>query len=505
MRNKLLAVFLLGFYLVVSIPTAQAADLPVLTWERGKEHNIVLGGSNVKSWQMVLHSTNQKDIAFNKSKPNKRGFIVFSLNVPADYQLGTYTIQTKQAGSTPSVVAGIRLIELTSYNLIQIPIKLFVILFVMIFLISTLSILRMPKYDQVQYLKERRVVHLPNILARLYILRNSSVESIRKSLFKFLITREGELLHKISPLAWTLIPIFSAVLGCYVGASTRVSGGVSHVSVALFILTAVVGIIDPYSGFMATAGFVFTQGVLANILSIRSIMGLVAVGTAWIAPGIISSLYRQMLEKDGYVSSYTRFLPDLFSSVIGAFVFVLAELLANSFTNHIGSFGVDRLYIPVVVGAVIFSRIKLEKYLFRNIHIGGESYQIRTLTLPRVISPRTVLFISLYLAGISYVWTQSIPFTVSSALILSIPLVLLLVRFGSPRFEGLKSIQRNIVVEGAVLCLLAYGVFTYIQSMPFDVNQKGRYFMIYSALLLIAHASYSSLCDTATRDKVVEL
>ena len=99
MRNKLLASFLLGFYLVVSIPTAQAVDLPVLTWERGKEHNIVLGGSNVKSWQMVLHSTNQKDIVFNKSKPNKRGFIVFSLNVPADYQLGTYTIQSKQAGS----------------------------------------------------------------------------------------------------------------------------------------------------------------------------------------------------------------------------------------------------------------------------------------------------------------------------------------------------------------------------------------------------------------------
>jgi hypothetical protein len=61
MRTKLLAAFLLGFYLVVSIPTAKAADLPVLTWERGKEHNIVLGGSNVQSWQMVLHSTNKAD------------------------------------------------------------------------------------------------------------------------------------------------------------------------------------------------------------------------------------------------------------------------------------------------------------------------------------------------------------------------------------------------------------------------------------------------------------
>jgi hypothetical protein len=234
-------------------------------------------------------------------------------------------------------------------------------------------------------------------------------------------------------------------------------------------------------------------------------MGLVAVGTAWIGPGIISSLYRQMLEKDGYISRFTKFLPDLFSSVIGAFIFILAELLANSFTNHIGSFGVDRLYIPVLMGVVIFIRIKLEKYLFRNIHIGGDSYQVRTLTLPRVISPRTVLFIALYLAGISYVWTQSIPFTLSSALILSIPLVLLLVRFGSPRFERLKSIQRNIVGEGFVLCLLAYGVFTYIQSMPLDVIQKGRYFIIYSALLLIAHAIYSSICDTSTRDKVVEL
>jgi len=212
-----------------------------------------------------------------------------------------------------------------------------------------------------------------------------------------------------------------------------------------------------------------------------------------------------MLEKDGYISSFTKFLPDLFSSAIGAFVFTLAELLANSFTNHIGAFGVDRLFVPLVIGVVIFTRIKFEKYLFRNIHIGGDSYQVRTLTLPRVISPRTVLFIALYLAGAAYVWTQSVAFTVSSALILSIPLALLLVRFASPRFERLKSIQRNIVGEGVVLCFLAYGVFTYIQSMPLDVIQKGRYFIIYSALLLIAHAIYSSICDISTRDKVLEL
>jgi len=505
MRNKVISALLLGFYLVLSMPAAKAADLPVLTWERGKEHNIVLGGNTARNWQMIVHSTNGSDLIFNKSKPNKRGFIVFSLNIPGDYPLGTYTIQTKSATTQSTVVAGIRLIELSAYNLIELPIKLFTILFIMIFLISTLSILRMSKYEQIQYLKEKREVKLPNLLARIYRLRNSSVESIRKSFFKFLITREGEMLHKISPLAWALIPLVSAVLGAYIGASTRVSGGVSHVSVALFVFTAIVGIIDPYSGFMASAGFAFAQAILGNVATIRGLMGLIAVGIAWVGPGIISSLYRQMLEKDAYINRIARVIPDLFASVMGAFIFVLGELLANSFTNHIGSFGVDRLYIPIFIGIIIFIRIKTEHFLFRNIHIGGQNYQIRTLTLPRVVSPRTVLFMAIYLSAVCYVWTQSIPFALSSAVILSIPLLLLLVRFGAPQITGLKAVERNIVAEGMVLCILAYGIFMEIQSMPYDVNQKGRYFIIFSALILIGHGIYSSICDTSSRDKIEEL
>jgi hypothetical protein len=505
MRNKFAAALLMGFYFLLNIPAASATDIPVLTWERGKEHNIVLGGNISQNWQIVLHSENKPDLAFSKSSPNARGYIVFSTNIPADYPLGTYTVETKGTTEKASVVAGVRLVELTSYNLIEIPVKLFIILLVMIFLISTLSILRMSKYEQIQYLKEKRTVQLPNILARLYSLRNSSVDSIQKSLFKFLITREGEMLHKISPIAWAVVPIASSVLGCYIAVSTRVSGGVSHVSVALFIIAAIIGIVDPYSGFMASVGFAFVQAVVGNVGSIRSLMGLLAVGMAWVAPGIISSLYRQMLEKDGYVSQVTRFLPDIFSSILGAFIFLIAELLTNSFTNHIGSFGVDRFYIPLLIAISIFARIKAEKFLFRNIHIGGDNYQIRTLTLPRVISPRTVFFTCLYLGGISYAWTQSISFAISSALILSVPLALLLVRFGAPRLKRLGGIERNIILEPLFICFIAYGIFMQIQDMPFDVNQKGRYFIIYSALVLIGHAIYSSVCDTSNRDKVVEL
>jgi hypothetical protein len=53
--NKLLATLVAGVALIMSVPMASAADIPVLTWEKGKEHNIVLGGNGiVKDWKIQL-------------------------------------------------------------------------------------------------------------------------------------------------------------------------------------------------------------------------------------------------------------------------------------------------------------------------------------------------------------------------------------------------------------------------------------------------------------------
>ena len=503
MRNRLTSLFLTIFFIFGSVPYAQATDLPVLTWERGKEHNITLGGNAAQNWQIILHSENGNDLTFHKSKADKKGFIVFSATIPANFPLGNYTIQTNKDATKSITVSGIHIVELSNYNLIQLPIKLFIILLVTIFLISSFSTSRMKKYEQIQYLREMREVSLPNILMRIYNLRSASVESIRKSLFKFLITREGELLHKISPVVWAILPLLSAGLGAYIGTATRLVEGITRVSVTLFILTAVIGILDPYSGFMASAGFAFAQTVLGNVLSIRTFMGLIAIGIAWIAPGIISSLYRQIFEKDGYVSGFTRFIPDILASAIGSFTFITGELLTNSFTNRIGSFGNDFFYLPVLIGVIIFGRIKIEKFFFRNIHIGGDNYQVRTLTLPRVISPRTVLFSWLYFIGVMYVWTQKIPFTLISSSLLSFPLLLLLVRFERPKSNVLSKIKRNIFLESGLLCLISLFLFLQIQNLPFDVNKKGNYMILASAFILIIHGIYSSISDTSNRIEVV--
>ena len=95
--------------LVLSVPMASAADIPVLTWEKGKEHNIVLGGNGiVKDWKIQLKSDRGTPLDFTKSRVDARGFVVFSVNIPENYPSGIYSVETNSIQEGSKVVAGVR-------------------------------------------------------------------------------------------------------------------------------------------------------------------------------------------------------------------------------------------------------------------------------------------------------------------------------------------------------------------------------------------------------------
>ena len=72
MRVKFFALALIGAFMGLAIPQASAVDVPLLTWERGKEQNIVLGGGAITNdWQIVLVQKNEVILKFSKSKINK--------------------------------------------------------------------------------------------------------------------------------------------------------------------------------------------------------------------------------------------------------------------------------------------------------------------------------------------------------------------------------------------------------------------------------------------------
>jgi hypothetical protein len=113
-----------------------------------------------------------------------------------------------------------------------------------------------------------------------------------------------------------------------------------------------------------------------------------------------------------------------------------------------------------------------------------------------------MVILALFFAGVSYVWTESLVFSAVTALVFTIPLILLQVRFESPVIAALAKVRRSILVESTIVSAISFGVFTYIQSTPFEVIQKGKLIILGAAVPLVIHALFSSLSDTQDRELV---
>jgi hypothetical protein len=81
---------------IFATPTAaQAFDIPLLTWERGRVQQVVLGGgAYTANWVVTLEGEGTSPLTFTRSETNEAGYVVYSLNVPSDLPIGAYSVQT---------------------------------------------------------------------------------------------------------------------------------------------------------------------------------------------------------------------------------------------------------------------------------------------------------------------------------------------------------------------------------------------------------------------------
>ena len=93
MSKKFFSGIFVGLFFCFTVPNAQAADIPVLTWERGKVQNVVVGNSLAQgNWHVELDSGTKTLVTFKASTVNAKGFRVYSGELPADLALGEYSI-----------------------------------------------------------------------------------------------------------------------------------------------------------------------------------------------------------------------------------------------------------------------------------------------------------------------------------------------------------------------------------------------------------------------------
>ena len=520
--KKVLA--LLALLFVITPATASAAEIPFLTWERGQLQEVVLGSlGKADKWRIELQGNGISGLEFKKSSLNEKGFAVYSLVIPSDVPLGGYSVVGIDASGEITVLAGVNLIKSTGYKITKQPLDLALLITIFVFLTTVISALRARKYSKISFVSTQAgpedSVHfkgidstfIDRIFSAPYRMRVRALDGLPNSILRFLLIRDGELVHRLSHNLYSWLPIAGFFAGIIAVNETERAGGIGSTGLAIFIAVAMLGIFDAYSGFAAVLGFWLTELLIGNISSFRDVLMMISVGISWLIPVLFASLMQTAIAKDfhkeekGEPTFGFRLLGIIGSSLVGGAVFYLGQKLTNSVLINFGEMrNVSALAIGAIITALIIRGILDETILHAdtNQHLKDESH-LEEITLSRVSSPQIALAMLAVVYGFAFIWTQSASKSLIVAMVFTAPYLVLLVRFNEINSKLLAKAKRNILAESIVTTGISFLIFNQVSTLPLLSQEKATLFLILAGIPGIIHAIYSAACDSSDRQEII--
>jgi len=506
-RLKVIALTLIA--LIFAPVAANAFDIPLLTWERGREQQVVLGGgAYTQKWVVTLEGNGAEVQTFSASSKNEAGYVVYSLFIPADFPIGAYSIVTNGDGSPRTVVAGINLIEAQTNTVTSNLFDLTLIIAIFIFLTGIVSTIRARKYT---FIPLRSTQILPRLTdpifedeqnfwdrleAAPYRLRVQSLISLRPSLLRFLLIREGELGHRISKNLYGLSPIIGLIAGAIAAIETGRNGGLAATSMTIFIVIAAIAIADAFAGLAATLGFWAIQLATGNVTSFRDVLISLAIGIAWVGPSLFAALLREAINRDFEPQSKRgadpiKFLGVIGSSLVGGAVFYLGHALINSVIytdSQVRSLTV--VHVLIVSAMLIIRGFADGIILERN---NDQPTRDESFVVSRVSSPITAVVVIAMIFSFVYIWTSSASTAGFVSILFSLPYFLIFIRFNQISFLKTSRIPRNILLESALISGVAFIIFKQISMKPLLLDQRANLLLLLTAVAPILHSIYSAI------------
>ncbi len=506
-RIKIVALALIALLFAPTL--AQAFDIPLLTWERGREQQVVLGGgAYTQSWTVTLEGNGVAPLTFKASEKNAAGYVVYSLVIPADLPIGAYSVVTNGKGSPRTVVAGVNLIAAQTHTGTSNLFDLTVIIAIFVFLTAIVSTIRARKYLYIPFQSTQVLPRITdpiydndeNFWDRLetapYRLRVQSLNSLRPSLMRFLLIREGEIAHRISKQLYGVLPLVGLIAGAIAGVEVGRNSGIAATPMTIFIVVAVIAIFDAYAGLAATLGFWAIQLFTGNVTSFRDVLISLAVGIAWVGPSLFAALLRETISRDFSVASVRgtdpiKFLGVIGSSIVGAAVFYLGHALINSviYTDHAPR--TITLVDLLIVGGALAIRGFTDGVLLQR-SAEGESRD-ESFVIARVSSPITAFAVASIVFSFVYIWTASAARSFFVAILFALPYFLIFIRFNKVSFVKTDRMPRNILVESAIVSGIGFIVFRQISQKPLLLDQRADLLLLLAGIAPVLHSIYSAI------------
>lgn len=504
-RLSLIAVMVFTFIGAPSI--AQAFDIPLLTWERGREQQVVLGGgAYTQNWQVTMEGNGAEPLTFVASEKNDAGYVVYSVTIPKDFPTGAYEIVTRGEGSPRTVVAGIQLIPAIANTVTDNIRDLTLIIAIFAALTAIVSTIRARKYQYIPFQSQQMVARegddglIPsdNFWDRLeaapYRIRVQFITSLRPSLTRFLLLREGEVAHRLSRPFYGLSPLIGLVAGALAGVEVLRNEGVVSTPLSIFIGVSALAIFDAVAGLTATLGFWAVLLFTGNVTSFRDVLIALAVGIAWVGPSLFAALLRETINRDFHSKPIAgqdpvKILGVLGSSLVGGVVFYFGHALVNSV-----------LYVEAIARTLTWVHIAIIAVLllvrgFADAVVVGDKHsdneRDESFFIARTNSPITSLFVTAVIFAFVYIWTESAVRAITVAVIFGLPYVLSFIRFNPIKSLKITNLPRFILIESLVVAAAVFIVVRQVSLKPLLIDQKAGLILIVAGLSPVLHALYS--------------
>lgn len=510
-RLKIVALALLAF---MAIPYAAiAADIPLLTWERGRQQQVAFAvGTENRSWDVQLISEEGVDIPFTKSSQSTAGFVVYTLTLPDQLDSGSYSVVAKNDQGTSKVIAGVLVIEAITRTASDNLFDLTMIIALFAALTALISTLRSRKYSVIPFKTAQRIDDLAfeigrpdaNFWTRLeeapYRFRIQAINSLRVSLLRLLLIREGEFSHRLSRRIYGISPLLSLMVGVFVSAQIFQEGGFATLTISTLLILLAISIWDALSGIFITLGFWMIQLFTGNVTSVRDLLIQIAIGVTLVGPSLFASLLRDAINQDAFFVKKTSHNSSpvvgiLGSALVGTGLFYLGHsLLMSIIYTEAPQLEITLAQLLIVYGALAlrgFAGIApIESEIKSEIESDGAR---EAFYIARTTSPITTVVIGLLIGSFTFIWTENLGNSLAVSMIYSLPYLLSFIGLKKRSITLLGKFPRNLLIEAVIVGAVVLVMYMEISGQPVLLDQRIESLLLLGGLPALIHSVYSAI------------
>ena len=511
--------FLLALFAILSISAAPASALytPVLTWERGIEQSITLGGNTETTlWNIELRGDDGEALQFERSEKNKAGYFVYSLQLPEKLKIGRYAIYATAFGGETTLTSYVDVVPLKALDPASDPKTLGFVATVAFAVLSLLASStptesaprRESRYDEPVETREHRddptfIDYKENLednqerglidkigYGRSILVRR--LDATRFSTSHFLphysplasrIASDGAWFQALFGPLVIALPAVGIFIGLKLALATDMSVSLIPHDLVLVTAALLLGVADAVSGLLVAftyAVYAITTQNLVNAIDLRAILGLSLIFFAPILlAGTLRPLRRAREDWNFAERSADLLVAPLFASFAVQGLFTALDGLSHQKTV----LSQYALHFGIITGAAILVRYLLEDVASR-LAPARLNYLVPTYKIPQDYSfyvaalvGKASLFLLFLYNFLGFSWQL-----IAGLVLLLIPQLLKRIQVNFPNSPALFQFLPSGLPQMVIMGLLGLFLSNWVNDLPLLAADKAQTIAILLAI-----------------------